>query len=228
VASLVDSGTVAVPRGTHSGSVTITPTSGDILVVKTVSSSAFDQFTTISDTAGNTWVQRAYQSTQGSACIASIWTAVAVNSSSTTVTVENAPGVSARWSVTAEVWRTADLPVTPATVVATGTGSAQTTLITAANNSVVSWLDGDYIAVDPTGYTFNTTSGTPVEVFLDYLNGGYSAYYAYETCSGSGSQTIGITSPGGQTWTILGIEVLDVPGPDVPDRDDQYDRMPWH
>jgi hypothetical protein len=92
----------------------------------------------------------------------------------------------------------------------------------------VSWCCGDWNAISPAGRIYDTTSATPTEDGLhDKSTGNYVAYYAYQYAGSPTSQTFGLTSPGGQAWTLLGIEVLNVAAPGDPAGADQYGRHPW-
>jgi hypothetical protein len=53
----------------------------------------------------------------------------------------------------------------------------------------------------------------------------YVAYYASQSAASPGSQTFGLTSPTGQTWSMVGIEILDVPGPGSPDDPNQVEPL---
>jgi hypothetical protein len=233
VPTLDDNASAAVGPTSGSIAATVTPRTGDILVVKAVTEEAGSvPLNTPTDTAGNTWTLRT-SSTVGSTTAGYIWTAVSVGSAAMTVTVvktfgagvSSAPGAA---SITAEVWGNADLPASPVTASAQSSGSPSAVLTTSQDNSVITWLNGDWSANSPGSRTYNTTSGTPVEEFIDDSPGRYVAYYAYQGAASAGSKTFGVSTAAGQVYTLLGLEVLDVPaGPSGIDPD-QYDRQPWH
>lgn len=181
-----------------------TPTNGEVIVVKAVTE---DSGTTISTPTGGsqTYTSRA-TSTAASNCGCAIYTAV-VSGSPGAMTVTVAIGGNAKWhSMVVERWSGAALATTPATnVTKTGTGTATTTLTTAAAGSVVTWLDGDWNATAPGTPTY--ASSATQDGLHNKSPSNYVAYYAYQTAASAGSQTFGVTSPTGQTWTLLGIEV---------------------
>jgi hypothetical protein len=228
VPSLAD---VASNRTTVVSSTSLTTTvnasAGDVLVVKAVTSDSTVNLTTPTDTQGNSYTLRSSIGGSGH-CNVYVWTARAATSTSNTVThTRNGPG--GAYSALSEVWHAADLAVTPAVYSGNGTTSAPSgSLTTTQDNSAVSWCDGDWAANSPAGRVYSTTSGTPVEEYVDDQSGStvYVGYYAYQTAGTHGSQTFGITTPSVQTWTLAGIEVLDVPAASGDDQN-QFGRFPW-
>jgi hypothetical protein len=202
-----------------------TPATGDIIVVKGVVADNF-AMAAPSDTQGNTYTQRALSSL-GSNVWAAIWTATA--SSATSMTVSTGTVGAAQWhSTTVERWSGAALAGTPATNgTKTGTGAPATTLTSTGTGSVVTWLNGDWAAVSPAGRTYNTTSATPTEDGIhDKSTGFYVAEYAWQAAASPGTQTFGLTAPTGETWTLLGIEILASGGP-APDSNQYRPIVPW-
>jgi hypothetical protein len=195
-------------------SSSFTVTAGDVLVVKgviegTLTSAAFG---TPTDTNSNTWALRASDSSS-SRCWVGLWTAVAANTVSMTVSMT--PTGHVFWhSMMVEHWASSALAGSPAiSSPITGSGSPSASLTTTAAASAVSWLNGDWNANDPTGRVYNSTSASPVDEGVhDKSTGNYVAYYAYQSAASAGSQTIGLTAPTGQVWSMIGVEVLDVPG----------------
>lgn len=199
-----------------------TPTAGDILVVKAAKeNSASLTYGPPTDTQGNTYTLRASYLVANQAPVW-IWTAVAGSSTSMTVSMTNSGG----WfrSFVVEDWAQAALDTTPATNSTTnGTGAPSATLTTTQNNSAVTWVDADFAAGSPSGRAFNTSSAVPIEedVHDKSSTGNYVAYYASQSAASPSSQTFGLTSPTSQTWSMVGIEVLDIPGPGSPADPDQ-------
>jgi hypothetical protein len=185
-----------------------TPAAGDVIVVKAATETDTSTFSTPTDSQGNTYTLRASDASANH-CWVGIWTAVAASATSMTVSVSNA-SVPAFHSMAVERWTSASLAGTPATNgTKTGTGAPSASLTTTAASSAVSWANGDWAANSPAGRTYNTTSATPTDEGVhDKSPGNYVAYYAYQTAASAGSQTFGITAPTGQTWTLLGIEIL--------------------
>lgn len=196
----------AVQNNNTLTSTSFTPATGDIIVVKAVSG---DPIQTMGTPTGGGWTytNRVSDST-ASHTRAAIWTAP-VTTGGTAQTVALTFAGSIEWhSMLVEVWSGGQLAATPATVDTRGSGAPSTTLTTTAANSVVSWVDGDWAAVSPTGRTYNTTSATPTDEGVhDGSTTQYVAYYAYQTAASAATQTFGLTAPGGQTWTLLGIEI---------------------
>lgn len=196
-------------------SSSFTPAVGDVIVVKGILENAFSgsSYGTPSDTNGHTYTQRGVDNTSFH-CWVGLWTAVVVTASSMTVSVT--PVGTNNWhSIVVEQWTSAGLaspPATNGTVV--GSGAPSTTITTTGTSSAVSWLNGDWAANSPTGRVYDTTSGSPVEDGLHDKSGtgSYVGYYAYQNTASPGSQTVGLTAPGGQTWSLLAVEVLDAGG----------------
>jgi hypothetical protein len=204
-----------------------TPTAGDVLVVKGSTESSISGLNTPTDTQGNTYTLRGFNN-DANHCWAALWTAVAGSSTSMTVSVASSGGAVMWHSVTVEQWTDALLAASPAVnSTETGSGSPSTTLTTTQPLSAMSWMDADWAAQSPTGRVYDSTSAVPTEdgIHDKSAAGKYVAYYAWQTATSAGSQTFGLTSPGGQTWTLLGIEVLDIPGPGAPEDPDQAEPI---
>jgi hypothetical protein len=204
---------------------TFAPSAGDLIVVKgVIESTSLVQYNTPTDDQGNTYTLQDFDDT-ASSCWVGLWTAVATSSAAMTVSLSI---TSTDWhSMVVEDWDDASLASTPALAHAVGSGSPQSTMTTVAPGSVVSWLNGDWNAVNPTGHVYDSTSATPVEDGLHYVAAAYVAYYAYQAAVSAGSQTLGLTAPTGQQFSTLGIEILDATPPSGPVDTDQYRYNPW-
>ena len=189
-----------------------TPAAGEILVIKGITAARSQTMSTPAG-GGLTYTLRKSDTT-ASHVAAYIWTAPVTVSSPMTVTVA-VSGSSVPHSIVVERWSSAKLAATPATCDTTGTGAPSTTITTVAANSQVSWLNGDWTAVNGASRTYNTTSATPAEDGYTTTTGQYTAYYATQAAATAGSQTLGVTAPTGQTWTLLGIEIEDSQGPNL-------------
>lgn len=210
-------------------SASITSAAGDVIVVKGLIEDAAVSYTTPTDSQGNTYTQRCADSTVGRVW-AAIWTAVNSGAASVTVSLGGMSGAGRWHSMTVENWGAASLAATPAiNSPDTGTGAPSATITTTAALSVVTWLNGDWNAVSPTGRTYDTTSAIPTEDGLHDRSGtAYVAYYAWQTAVSAGSQTLGLTAPGAQKWTLLAVEILDVPGGGGGAVDsDQFGTLAW-
>lgn len=183
---------------------------GDVLVVKVAS----EGNTTVGGTptsSGITFTLRASSSAANN-CWVGLWTAVIAASASITV-MSPWSGTGGFHSATTERWSGAKLAATPATnATQTGTGAPSTTLTTAAANSVVTWANGDWAAIAP-GTPAYRSSATQ-EALDDHSTADYVAYYAWQSAAAASSQTLGLTAPTGQTWTLIGVEVQ--AGPLIP------------
>jgi hypothetical protein len=230
VPTLADNAASSSGTPSTSASVSLTPASGDVLVVKAVSEDSIVPLNTPTDTAGNSWTLRV-SSLVSSHTTGYIWTAVAAGSSTTTITVAKTNGAGTFiLSMCAEAWRSADLAPSPVTVAATGSGAPSTTLATSQAGSVVTWADGDWTANSPGSRTYDTTSASPVEEFIDDRSSTstYVSYFAYQGAASAAAQTLGMTIPSSQTFTLVALEVLDLGGGGSGPDPNQYDRQPWH
>lgn len=207
-----------------------TPGVGDVIVVKGIieDTSGPSAYGTPIDTNSNTYTLWASDSS-ASHCWVGIWTAVAATASSMSVTVT--PTGSGNWhSIVVEQWTSAALAGTPATNgTKTGTGAPSSSITTTTANSAVSWLNGDWAANSPAGRVYNSGSATPVEDGLHDKSGtsSYVAYYAWQNAASATSQTVGLTAPGGQTWSLLAVEILDTGTPPAGTDPDQFGTLAW-
>jgi len=210
VPSLAYSNTQISATGGTLTSTSFTPNTNDIIVVKAISADSANGTFATPTGGGWTYIQQVSDLT-ASHCGVKLWTAlVTTGGTSQTVSVVES-GVEGHCQITVELWTGAKLAATPATVDSRGTGAPSTPLTTVLANSVVSWCNGDWAAVDGASRTYNTTSATPTEDGYNFVSTSYTGYSAYQTAVTAGSQTLGITAPTGQTWTLVGIEIQDNP-----------------
>ena len=182
-----------------------TPAVGEIIVVKV----AAENGTGLGTPSGGslTYTSRASFANVNNNAPGGIWTTTTTSASSMTVSSGTMP-LNYWHSMVVERWSNAQLAATPATnTTKNGAGAPSTTLTTVASNSVVSFLDADYSAVAPGSYAYRSSATD--EGIHDKSTAIYVAYYAWQTAASTGSQTFGLTSPTGQTWTLLGIEIQD-------------------
>lgn len=182
-----------------------TPAVGEILVVKALVEDSTQSLGTPTG-GGGAWAQQVVDTT-ASHVYATIWTSKTTSASATTVSLPYGTGVGGHHTMVVERWTNAQLAGTPAVVDTLGSGAPSATISTAASKSVVSWCCGDWAAVDGSSRTYNGTSATPTEDGYHFDSTFYTGYWAYQTAQTAGSQTIGITAPTGQTFTLLGVEV---------------------
>jgi hypothetical protein len=184
------------------------PADGEVLVVKAQSQQG-DGGAFPTPTGGSlTYTLRQSDATASHDRIA-LWTAVVGTSpGSMTVSVGSPGAVNNNHSIVVERWSNAQLAASPVSVKATGVSSAPSTAITtAAGNSVVSWLDSDWNSVDGASRAYITSSATPVETGYRFITSNITFYWAYQLASTAGSQTFGLTAPGGQNWSLAAVEV---------------------
>src|SRR6478736_265421 len=182
-----------------------TPVVASILVVKRVTETGVHPYSAAPSGGSLTYTSRA-SSTSTSQVDAAIYTTT--TTSATSMTVSSGALSTGGWrSMVVERWSNAQLAATPATnSTKTGTGAPSTTLVTVASNSVVSFLNADFAAVAPGTYTYR--SGATDEGIHDKsASARYVSYFAWQSAASTGTQTFGLTSPTGQTWTMLGIEI---------------------
>jgi len=194
-----------------------TPSVGEFLVIKVIGEQGAGTAPTL-PSGGPTFTAATPVENISSQCFVGIYTSTVVSASSTTLVVTAPHNVGTtpvpHWSCELERWPIgATLGALRATI--TGSGAPSTTITTTAAGSAVSWCNGDFAAVNPTGRTYNTTSATPTEENVDdqHVATAYVAYYAYQQAASASSQTLGITAPTGETWCIQGVEVKAAAGP---------------
>lgn len=94
------------------------------------------------------------------------------------------------------------------------TGLPTLSLTTTVNNSAILNVIGDFAAVDGTVRTWNTingitpTSGNGLETSYSQDPVHYALYAAYYTSAGNaGAKSTGLQTPGGQTYSIVSVEI---------------------
>ena len=186
-----------------------TPDDGEILVIQ-ASSQAGDLSAFPAPSGGSlTYTARGSSYTASHARVAQ-WSAPVVTSPGAMTVSVGSPGAANNHSMVVERWRQAQLAASPATVVFpySVTGAPSTTITTTGTDSVVSWVNADWNAVDgTTTRVYRTTSATPYETGYVFASGAYTGYYAHQDAAAAGSQTIGLTAPAGQAYTLAGIEI---------------------
>lgn len=209
-----------------------TPALADVIVVKVLTESDLATFFTPTDTNSHTYAHMSGSpDATSSHCWAALATTTVTVASSMTVSVVSNSGAPAWHSMLVEQWSSAVLAPTPAVNgTRTGTGAPSSTLVTTLTGSVVTWLNGDFNAVSPAGRTYDSTSATPTEDGIhDKSTSNYVAYYAWQDAASPASQTLGLSAPGSQAWTLLGIEITDVAGGGAGSVEDpdQFGTLAW-
>jgi hypothetical protein len=72
-----------------------------------------------------------------------------------------------------------------------------------AANSIVSWVNGDWSG--NSGARAYRSSAT--EERYNFVSNQYTGYWATQQAAAAGAQTIGLTTPASQTWSLGGIEI---------------------
>ncbi len=168
-----------------------------------------------------TYTQQTTAQPGGFSCYAAIFsTAITTSPGAMSVTL-SAPSSTCYHTMTVERWSNATLAATPAknsvifgSLGNTGVDTPTATVTTTAANSIITWVSIDDASKDPGAGGANVVyrSGAAQDGLGDgHLNTDSVQYYAYQNAPTPGSQTIGMSAPTGQTWTMTGIEVLDVP-----------------
>jgi hypothetical protein len=181
------------------------PSNGEVLVVKLY---AWGLTSAMGAPTGGaqTYTSRAASTQGGTFPAVSIYTAV-VTGSPGSMTISSTPALSSYHGMVVERWSGAALAASPATVNTFGaTTTVSATITTAAANSIVSWVSGDGSSKDPTGAAY-LSSATQDGLLDGHVGSNSVGYFAYQSAPTAGSQTVGISAPTPQSWTLVGIEV---------------------
>lgn len=96
------------------------------------------------------------------------------------------------------------LAATPNTVDTRGSGGPSGSITGTSAGNLIVGLSGDWAAVDGASRTYR---GTTTEDGYMFASGRATAYFWHQTAA-AGANTIGLSAPVGQTYTIVGVEVL--------------------
>lgn len=194
------------PQGTSTlTTASFAPANGDVLVIKM---GTWDTGSPLGAPTGGSqsFTSRVINAPGGFNQWCAIYTAT-VSGSPGSMTVSSTPSVSLRGSLLAEWWTGAQLAASPVTHSANGSGAAAGTLTPAGGaTSVISWTAGDVNSVDPATRAF-LGSGTGDGLRDDHVGSNGVDYYGYQSSTGSGSQSYGLSAPTGMGYVIAGIEV---------------------
>lgn len=204
-------GDTSTPKTTPTFDVT----NGDLLTV--IASSENESVTLNTPTASGgsvTWTLR-QSIVVTDYCSMYVWTgAVGATATGITVSVARATG-SSQWSFGVTVWRNhGGVGSSAKTNVSSG---APSLAISCSENSALAVGCDDWNAVDGTSRTWRTVNGSAITESLYFRNSAtYTVYSGYRTDTGSaGSQTVGLSAPSGQKYSIVAVEVLGTSsGPD--------------
>lgn len=199
------------PQGTSTLTTTsFTPSNGEVLVVKLCT---WDTGSPLGAPTGGgqTYTARVTNAPGGFNEWCAIYTAV-ISGSPGSMTVSSTPSVSLRGSMVVERWASAQLAATPVTNSANGFSSpAASTITPSSGSSIISWVGGDAQAVDPATRTY-LASATQDGLRDDHVGSNGVDYHAYQSSTGTSSQSYGLSAPTGMTWVIAAIEIQDSGG----------------
>lgn len=186
-----------------------TPDAGEIIVVKATGEFGGGGGSSLPVGTGLTFTKHQEINPGSQDAHAAIWSATVGGSpSSMTITVDN--NAATNWSTVVERWPAG---TTLGTLVvssgAQGSGAPLTNITTTAANSTISWASADWNAVAPGTPTYR--DGPVQEAIHDRSPSNYVAYYAYQAAPTAGAQSFGMTSPAGQKWSAVGIEIKAAP-----------------
>lgn len=183
-----------------------TPSNGEVIVVK---AATWDTGTPSGTPSGGglTYTRQATAQPGGFNGYVTIFTTIVSGSPGSMSVTLSPPAASSSHSMVVERWSSARLAASPATnATISGVGTPSATVTTTAANSIVTWANVDDQSNDPTGHTY-LSSATEDGLSDGHVGSGSVQYYAYQTAASAGAQTIGMSLPTGQKWTMLGIEV---------------------
>lgn len=184
-----------------------TPSNGELIVAKTQTWDKALASGAISG-GGLTYTPRVTANSGSFNTYGRIDTTVVSGSPGSMTVTSAAPGVSSVHSMLVERWGSAQLAATPATnaLNASSDGAPSSTITTVANDSIVSWLNGDAQSRDPAGRAYR--SGATEEGLVDgHTLVNSVQYYAWQAAVTLGSQTYGMTAPSNQRWQLAAIEI---------------------
>lgn len=189
--------------------VNITVAAGDRIVVKGATEG---NACTLGTPTGGSLTYTLEKSFVGASnCAVYGWTATASGSATFDVSITSAGSV-LKWGHTVEVWRNSDGIGNSS--VTNSTGAPSLALTTAADNSAISTISGDWNAADGTSRTWRTinsvtpTVGNGGERVYFRNSSNYTVYGAqWPDVGAAGSKTTGLSAPSGQQYAIISIEV---------------------
>ncbi len=186
-----------------------TPVTGDLIVIKATTSDGASPLATPTATGGGISWTKQVERTTSLYCYVVIWTGT-VTAGSPSITVSMATvGAPLDMMMLVEHWRCAQLAATPAITSTSGAASAPiATITTTANNSVVSWISAAPVISSIDLFNFRTHAATPEAQYTFF---DLSATTAYQSAPNLGSQTLGLTTPDGQDYSLIGIELQFLP-----------------
>jgi hypothetical protein len=194
------------PQSTSAAvTASFTPSNGDWLVITLATWDSGSPFGAPSG-GGLTYTSQVVNAPGGFNEWAAIYTAPVISSPGS-MTVSVTPSVSLRGSMCVQRFSGAQIAATPVTNKTNGFSSpAASTITPTAGTSLMPWTAGDAQAVDPATRAY-LASATQVGLRDDHAGSNGVDYHAYQASTGTGSQSYGLSAPGGMTWVIAAIEI---------------------
>jgi hypothetical protein len=190
-------------------------TNGDVVIVKLAT---WDTNATMNAPTGGsqTYTQRVLNSPGANRAWVAIYSATISGSPGSFVVSSVHAGTASWHTMMVERWTGAQLAASP--VVASGGNTSSVpsmSLTTSANDSIISCVNSDWNARDPSSRTYVGT--TTEEGVLDKSGSSdVVEYHWYQSVATAGAQSPGISAPLAQNWTAGAIEVLAAGGAQAP------------
>jgi hypothetical protein len=193
------------PQGTAAITTpSFSPSNGEVLVIKLAT---WDTATAMGAPTGGsqTYTSRIINAPGGFNEWVGIYTAV-ISGSPGAMTISSTPAASARCSMVVERWSGAQLAATPVTASSASTGAASGSITPSSGSSIISWVAGDAQSVDPATRAY-LASATQDGLRDDHVGANGVDYFAYQSSTGTSSQSYGLSAPTGMTYVTAAIEV---------------------
>jgi hypothetical protein len=193
------------PQGTSPLVTTsFTPSNGEVLVIKLAT---WDTGSPLGAPTGGsqTYTARVTNAPGGFNQWCSIYTTI-ISGSPGSMTVSSTPSVSLRGSMVVERWSGAQLAATPVTATSASSGAATGSITPSSGSSIISWVAGDASSIDPATRAY-LASATQDGLRDDHVGSNGCDYHAYQSSTGTSSQSYGLSAPTGMTYVTAAIEV---------------------
>jgi hypothetical protein len=136
-----------------------------------------------------------------------VWTASAASAQTFALSFNPVGGTSDSWS--GQVLRFSGVTSVGASSSGHAPGAPSLSLTTTSANSTVVFGSTDYYALDGSTRRWVTSSGPATEDGYDMLSGYQTDYFGhYGSLGSAGAKTVGISSPTGQHWSAVALELV--------------------
>lgn len=194
--------------------VSVTTAVGDVLVLIGLEENRLGVLATPTGGTGLTWtLQQEVTATPTSDwCAAYVWTAVATTAETFTLSVARS-GTAVAWGWICLRWSGSDGVGASSKTNVSG-GAPSLGLTTTAANSAICVGNSDWNAIDGASRTWRTVNGAAATEQSYFRSGTtYAAYSGRHNDAGAaGAQTVGLSAPAGQKYSIVAVEVLGTSG----------------